>query len=223
MLSLMATLSEIGFALSHATRARALEVLLSGRFLSVTDLARICRAPVSSTSEHLAVLERCGLLRTTRVGRNRYFTLASPEVAALIEAAGVVSAGYTPPRSLAESERTRLEREGRFCWHHLAGRLGIELRDRLLIARALRTTGDDAIVTRKGAAFARDLLGVEVAADTVVPSCVDFTERLLHMRGSFAAAIARRFTERKYVRDGPGRAAVLTPAGKDFMQRLAST
>lgn len=216
----MPNVPEIGFALSNATRARALEILMSGRFLSVTDLARSCRVPTSSMSEHLSLLLRYGLVRTKHVGRHRYFTLASEEVATLVEAAGVLSTGYHPPRSLAESERARLERMGRFCWNHFGGKLGVEIRDHMLRARILDRSGDDSVLTRDGSRFVQDLLALDFEPDTIVPSCVDGTERLLHLRGAFAAGLARQFKERKFVREGPGRSAVLTAAGKDFMELL---
>jgi ribosomal protein S19E (S16A) len=187
----------------------------------MSDLARACRVPPSSMSEHLAVLERAGMIKGARLGRFRYFTLASEHVAHLLEVAGLISAPR-PVRSLSESEQARLERAARFCWKHLAGDLGVRLRDLLVQAHALDAVGDEAVVTPLGTSFLHDAFDVDARSGTIVRSCVDATERRLHASGSIAVAIARTFVERGWLRHGPGRAALLTPEGKERFDALAA-
>ena len=63
--------------------------------------------------------------------------LAGPQVAAVLEAMAQL-APATPVRSLAPIVRPGPLTEARTCYDHLAGRRGVELRDRLLAADALR-------------------------------------------------------------------------------------
>ncbi len=66
-------------------------------------------------------------------GRHRYHELAGPDVATALEAV----ARLAPPveiRSLRQYRTQAAITEARTCYDHLAGRRGMELRDRLLAA-----------------------------------------------------------------------------------------
>ena len=68
-------------------------------------------------------------------GRHRYFRIASPLVAQMIEAVGAVAAVHAPPRHRRPVRATPPMREARICYDHLAGRLAVELADRLIAPR----------------------------------------------------------------------------------------
>jgi DNA-binding transcriptional ArsR family regulator len=87
----MKTLDRLGFALAHPVRAPIVGEFLSGRFLPSGELAKMARSAPSSTSEHLAILADAGLVRVFTVGRHRYYTLASDEVARGLEALGTLA------------------------------------------------------------------------------------------------------------------------------------
>jgi hypothetical protein len=57
-------------------------------------------------------------------GRHRYFQLASPEVARVIEALSVVAA-TGPRRHRPASLKDEALRTARTCYDHMAGRLGV--------------------------------------------------------------------------------------------------
>ena len=119
-------IAEIGALIGDRTRARMLAALMSGRALTATELATIADISASTASAHLARLTSGRLLRRTAQGRHRYFKLASPTVAAMLETLLVVAAQPGGERPRAPRIDPRL-REARACYDHLAGRLGVDL------------------------------------------------------------------------------------------------
>lgn len=63
--------------LAHPVRLRIIELLLSGRY-TVGELARSCRVRPHVASEHLRLMEHCGLLTKDRDGRRIYYACAHP-------------------------------------------------------------------------------------------------------------------------------------------------
>src|SRR6185437_15464882 len=84
------------------------------------DLARAAAGPLEG-----------GLITVIRQGRHRYYRLAGHEVAAALEALGLISPGL-PVRSLRQSREAAALAEARTCYDHLAGRAGVEVLDGLL-------------------------------------------------------------------------------------------
>jgi DNA-binding transcriptional ArsR family regulator len=212
-------IADIGFAISHQTRVHALEALMSGKMLPNGELARICGVVPSSMSEHLAVLLRVGLVSALRSGRHRYYAIASNEAAALVEATGLL-AQPPPARNLHSSERSKLERAARMCYNHLAGSLGVALLRSLIERGALELRGDGALVKPGGACVLAELGATRVSAGSILPCCVDYSERAFHLRGPAAIAIASAFLSRKWVRRGPGRSLVVTPEGRSALSGM---
>ena len=63
-----------------------LTLLLDGRASTVGELARASHVALSTASGHLARLHDAGLVGVQAQGRHRYYRLAGPEVAGLLEA-----------------------------------------------------------------------------------------------------------------------------------------
>ena len=88
--------------------------------------------------------------------------------------------------------------EARTCYDHLAGRRGVELRDRLLAAGALHVLDDrDHALTATGerlvTALGIDLDRVRAARRVFARSCLDWTQRRPHLAGALPAALTGRF------------------------------
>ena len=124
-------LAPIGALLGHQARAAMLAALASGRALPATDLARHARIKPAAATAHLHRLIDGGLVRVRVQGRHRYHEIAGPEVAAMLEAMARI-APPAPVRSLRQDRANRAIAEARTCYDHLAGRLGVELADRIL-------------------------------------------------------------------------------------------
>src|SRR6201995_243767 len=117
--------------IADSTRAAILRALLPDRPLAAGELARLAGVSAATASFHLAKLLEGGLITGIRQGRHRYYRLAGREVAAALEALGLISPGL-PVRSLRQSREAAALTQARTCYDHLAGRAGVELLDSLL-------------------------------------------------------------------------------------------
>jgi ArsR family transcriptional regulator len=88
----VAPIAQWFFAASGTTRLAILE-LLSQRERSVSEIANILDAPLSSVSFHLKVLRESGLIREHRAGRHKYFELSGEVLNSMIGFVHLVSPG----------------------------------------------------------------------------------------------------------------------------------
>ncbi len=65
--------------LAHPHRLRIVQMLLRGRY-TVGELAEACDIPSHMASEHLRLMQRCGLLRSEKDGRKAYYQVAEPHL-----------------------------------------------------------------------------------------------------------------------------------------------
>src|ERR1700751_3291373 len=117
--------------IADSPRAAILRALLPDRPLAAGELARLAGGSAATASFHLAKLLEGGMITVIRQGRHRYYRLAGHEVAAALEALGLISPGL-PGRSLRPSPEAVALAEARTCSDHLAGRAGVEVLDGLL-------------------------------------------------------------------------------------------
>src|SRR5215469_15920531 len=108
------------------TRAAMLSALCDGRAQPASALAHAARVSPQCASNHLARLLEGGLLAVETEGRHRYYRLATPRVAAVMEALACVA---PPVRSLDVplTRKGQSLRFGRSCYDHFAGRLGVAI------------------------------------------------------------------------------------------------
>ena len=66
--------------ISHPHRLRMIQMLLRGRY-TVGELAEACEIPSHMASEHLRLMQRCGLLTAEKDGRRAYYQVAEPHLA----------------------------------------------------------------------------------------------------------------------------------------------
>lgn len=137
-------------------------------------------APATATA-HLRRLGEGGLVRGRVQGRHRYHELAGPHVATVLEALAHIAL-EVPLRSLRQHRDARVMAEARTCYDHVAGRRGVELRDRLLATGALHSPDDrDHALTAHGerliAALDIDLDQLRSSRRIFARSCLDWTQR----------------------------------------------
>ncbi|MGN9813515.1 ArsR/SmtB family transcription factor [Micromonospora sp. BQ11] len=210
-------LARLAALLADDTRARMCLALLDGRAWTAGELARLAGVAPSTASEHLGHLVRGGLLAEERQGRHRYLRLAGPSVAQLIEdLAGHAPPPRTPVGSWRAARADAALAYARTCYDHLAGRLGVLVRDAMLARRLLDDTAGLAL-TPAGRHW---LTALAVPVDLphngrrpLVRDCLDWTERRPHLAGTLGAALCRRLFELGWLAPGTGRAVRLTPAG----------
>src|SRR3974377_244045 len=66
--------------LAHPHRLRMVQMLLRGRY-TVGELAEACGIPSHMASEHLRLMQRCGLMTNEKDGRKAYYQIAEPHLA----------------------------------------------------------------------------------------------------------------------------------------------
>lgn len=223
--------------IADSTRAAILRALLPDRPLAAGELARLAGVSAATASFHLAKLLEGGLITVIRQGRHRYYRLAGHEVAAALEALGLISPGL-PVRSLRQSREAAALAEARTCYDHLAGRAGVEvldglLRQGLLEEKSGRTDRGDTSshrfeVTGAGAkelgSFGLNLKQIRRSRRQFAGTCIDWTQRRRHLNGALAAAITSRMFELGWIERAPQsqrrRSVRVTPVG---IEGLAST
>ena len=70
--------------LAHPVRLRMLQLLLHGRY-AVGALAEDCNVPDNVASEHLRLMQRCGLFTSEKEGRCVYYQVAEPHLEKLMD------------------------------------------------------------------------------------------------------------------------------------------
>ena len=84
-------------------RANILCTLLDGRGYAAGELAYAAHVSPQTASGHLAKLAEAKLITSTPAGRHRYFRLAGPHVAAMLESIMAVVATATPRNCASRS------------------------------------------------------------------------------------------------------------------------
>jgi DNA-binding transcriptional ArsR family regulator len=69
--------------LAHPHRLRMVQMLLRGRY-TVGELAEACGIRSHMASEHLRLMQHCGLLRCEKDGRKAYYQIAEPHLASIM-------------------------------------------------------------------------------------------------------------------------------------------
>jgi DNA-binding transcriptional ArsR family regulator len=236
-----ADIARVGALVADPARARVLMALGDGRALPATVLADEAGVAASTTSAHLGKLLKGGLLTVERHGRHRYFRIAGPEVADLLEALARLSPA-APVRSLRQGTRAQAVRFARTCYDHLAGVLGTEVMTAML-ERELLTGGqgvfhpDEADEDRLAApGFDLDYrltasgvkklraFGIDFDAmprrRPMIRYCVDWSEQRHHLAGALGAAISERMFELGWLRQARrSRAVQITDDGSAGLAR----
>jgi DNA-binding transcriptional ArsR family regulator len=204
-------------------RANILCALLDGRALTAGELAYAAHVSPQTASGHLAKLALARLLASTQQGRHRYFRLAGPHVATMLESIMAVAA-IAPPRCRPIRVEERL-RMARMCYDHIAGRLGVSLADALQAHDHLEFAHDGGALTVAGETFLQDI-GIDLAKArqgrrVFCRPCLDWSERRPHLAGAVGAALAQRLLDLgwiKRVRDS--RALICTSLGLQELPRV---
>ena len=215
-------IAEVAALVGDPARATMLSALVDGRALTASELALAARVTPQTASTHLAKLTAAGVLSAVRSGRHRYFRLASPAVADMID--GIVAVALEKrPRYRPLSPQARALSAARICYDHLAGRLSVALTDSLVASEYIVLDAEVADITPAGVRF---LTRFGVALPAPRPSrrrlcrlCLDWTERRPHVAGTVGAAITRRCFDLGWMeRMARSHAVHVTPRGRRGLQ-----
>ncbi len=196
-------------------RSAILTALADGRALPAGELAARAGVSPATAAVHLRRLVEGGLIRVRAQGRHRYHELAGARVAAALEALALLAPSAVPARSLREHRDITALTEARSCYDHLAGRRGVELRDRLLDAGALRQLDErDHHLTTIGEQLLHnldiDLPSLRASRRVFARCCLDWTQRRPHLAGALPAALTARFLDLGWLTRRTGRGLRVT-------------
>jgi DNA-binding transcriptional ArsR family regulator len=233
-------ITQVASLLADGARAKILQALGDNRALPASVLSDEAGVAASTASSHLKKLVAGGMLEMEKHGRHRYYRLAGPHIAELLEALARV-APPAPVRSLRDGTRAQAVRFARTCYDHLAGKLGTELMA-AMIERGMLDGGDgnfdpsranedrlsspgwdvDYRLTEHGveelAAFGIDLDELPKQR-RLIRYCIDWSEQRHHLAGALGAAVAERTMELGWVkRADKTRALHVTDAGYEGMR-----
>ncbi len=183
-------------------RANMLTALLSGRALTATELAQEAGVTPQTASSHLAKLEGGGLIEPEKQGRHRYYRLADPDVADVLEKLAGLAARAGHMRVRTGPKEPELRR-ARICYDHLAGDLGVQMLDSMTRQKLVRRRKQEIVLTEDGEHFLAQHLRIspEMLAHPrrpVCKACLDWSARRHHLAGTLGAALMKRFTELKW-------------------------
>ncbi len=214
--------------LANPARSAVVDALMDGRALASGELARLAGVQPSTMSEHLVELVDGGLLAMVAAGRHRYYRLAGAEVADALEGLSRICPAV-PARSLRQSVADQSMRRARMCYDHIAGALGVALLERTLTASWLIAdpvgTASDLDMTEAGAdMFARIGVDPVLCRRTrrhFARSCMDWSERRMHLAGALGAATAKALLDQGWLhRVGTGRRLRITDQGEDCLRTV---
>ena len=148
-----ANMVEIAALVGDTARATMLAALMSGQALTSSEPAGLAHVSRATASGHLSKLTQARLLVVTKRRRNRYYRLASPLVAKMLETIKAVAALETPPRYQPRSAQDDALRFARTCYDHLAGKLGVAIADALVRKKYVVLSDEGGELTPSGKRF----------------------------------------------------------------------
>jgi DNA-binding transcriptional ArsR family regulator len=209
-------ITDVAGLLADGSRSTMLQALMDQRARTAGELAHLAKIAPSTASQHLGRLSDGGLLAVEAQGRHRYYRLADPRVATLLES--LMTLAPAPIASRAPHVGFDL-RFARTCYDHLAGTIATTLYDRLAADGTLHVTAEGVALTPAGARRLRSL-GIDsetlqAGRRPLARACLDWTERRHHLAGALGAALLSSFRARDWLvpRNVP-RALRLTATGR---------
>src|ERR1700729_1314944 len=133
-------------------RANMLTALLSGRALTAGECSQEAGITPQTASSHLSKLEAGGLIEQEKQGRHRYYRLADPDVADVMESLQGLAARAGHLRVRTGPKDPALRR-ARVCYDHLAGDLGVQMLDSMRRQKLVRQNKSEIELTREGERF----------------------------------------------------------------------
>lgn len=217
-------IAHIAALIGDPARANMLTALMSGKALTVSELAKEAGVTIQTASSHLSKLDQGGLLRSRKQGRHKYFALANDEVAHVLEGLMGLAAGAGHLRRRTGPKDAEL-RQARVCYNHLAGDMGTRMFDSLIAQEHLVFDGETLALTASGATFVADF-GIDLdmlrkGRAVLCRECLDWSERRSHLAGSLGRAFLSRFEALSWVkRDQKTRVISFSRNGIEEFERL---
>jgi len=215
-------IARIASLVGDPARANMLNALMGGTALTASELALEAGVSLPTASSHLGKLMEGGLLTVASQGRHRYYGLAGPHVAGMIEAITGVAEAVGPKR-VRPGPRDGAMRVARVCYDHLAGEQAVAMLDRL-VAKNVLVRDEQEIRLGPSAASHFAAIGIDVYTKPRRPvcrACLDWSVRRSHLAGTLGAAILEKILAEKWARrEKDSRAVIFSPPGKQAFEKV---
>jgi DNA-binding transcriptional ArsR family regulator len=217
-------ISRLATLVGDDTRSLALVSLMDGRALPAGELARITNVSPATMSAHLSKMVEGGLLHVEAQGKHRYYRIAGPKVATLIETFGTLVRLPTVANPTARVPGDL--RYARTCYRHLAGYIAVELNraaQQRGYWRPSRKNKKEYQLSPAGERWLK-FLGVNPAraprSSGFARACLDWSERRHHVAGPLGTMLLDRFLELKWLARLDGSRAVrVTLQGQEELRK----
>jgi DNA-binding transcriptional ArsR family regulator len=215
-------LSRAGSLIGDPSRAAMLWSLMGGEARPASELAMLANVSPQTASNHLRQLVDAKFLRVESLGRNKFYRLNGPLVGVALESLAAAAHGKATPTGVALHSAPELV-FARTCYDHLAGELGVAIRNRLEEVGCLHEHAGDYRVSPSGEKFLHglgiDLETARARRRRFAYACLDWSHRVPHLGGALGAALLDwMFHHRLLAPRKSTRAVRLTDAGQ---KRLA--
>ncbi|RVA93775.1 ArsR family transcriptional regulator [Mesorhizobium sp. M7A.F.Ca.US.006.04.2.1] len=215
-------IARIASLVGDPARANMLNALMGGTALTASELALEAGVSLPTASSHLGKLMEGGLLTVASQGRHRYYGLAGPQVAGMIEAITGVAEAVGPKR-VRPGPRDAAMRVARVCYDHLAGEQAVAMLDRL-VAKNVLVRDEQEIRLGPSAASHFAAIGIDVYTKPRRPvcrACLDWSVRRSHLAGTLGAAILDKLLAEKWARrEKDSRAVIFSLPGKQAFEKV---
>ena len=111
----------------------------------------------------------------------------------------------------------------RFCYNHMAGRLGVAFADALVRHGYVTIVHEAVALTEAGARWVHETGLLAAAKPARAPQlrlCLDWTERRFHFAGRLASAILQHLLDAGHVVRGEERSLTVARTGKAWFGKL---
>ena len=217
------SIARIAALIGDHARAEVLTALMADRALTATELGQIAGVGKATISAHLTKLLEAGLLAVEAQGRHRYFRLADPDVAHLLESLMGVAfrTGAVRPRN---GPREPALRRARVCYDHLAGEQGVRVYEAFMRRQWLAGEPQALQLTAAGRAalsdWGLDVADMQAGRRHLCRACLDWSERRHHLAGAVGAAVLQRMAALGWAQRQPdSRVVQFSAAGERALQR----
>src|SRR5581483_332771 len=217
-------ISRIASLVGDETRSVALVSLMGGQSLPAGELARITNVSPATMSAHLSKLVEGGLLRVEIQGKHRYYRIAGPKVATLLETFGTLV--RLPKVEMTNPNVPGELRYARTCYRHLAGWVGVELNRAAQQRGYWRSSRNGEKRYELSRVGERWLQAIGVNLDesktrgVVALACLDWSERRHHVAGVLGTLLLERLLEMRWLARIEGTRAIrITHRGQDELRK----
>ena len=83
-LDALAEAAECLRTVAHPQRLRIIQMLAHGKY-TVGELAEACELPSAMASEHLRLMQHCGMLSSEKQGRKVYYRICEPHIIEILK------------------------------------------------------------------------------------------------------------------------------------------